>query len=244
MRKGLESNMKIRYKDGSKEVIFRDLDDASHNTGFKPYMIRHFIKGDAKTHTENNGKFEWITDEVNEFGTELVIEKDIPGVTDIDKVVGIPVKYMDRGGGLHEFNSLLECHEFSGLSTNGLVSSLRNIGKLKGRVILNNGNDCCSYFPDGMDLEYSESFDPSKIDPEFFGNDFASVYREEFYNITKKLGKDLETISDIEVRYIDLHGVTHEYGSLKETSDYLKIHQLEILRSIVGTGLLLGRFTL
>lgn len=236
--------MKIRYKDGKKDVIFRDLDDAAHKTGFKPYMIRHFLKGDAKTYKENNGKFEWVTDEVNEFGTELVIEQDIPGVTDMDKVVGIPVIYTDRDGSTHKFDSLLDCHRFSGLSSNGLVSSLLNMGKLKGRMKLNNGNEFCSYFPDGIDLTYSDSFDPSLIDPTNFGIDFASEYRKEFYELTVKLGLDLSTISSVDVTYVDNNGGKHEYGSIKETSDYLKIHQLEIVRSIAGTGQLSGRFTL
>ena len=236
--------MKIRYKDGSKERIFTDLDDASHKTGFKPYMIRHFIKGDATTHKEQNGRFEWLTDEVNEFGTELVIDQIIPGVTDIDKVVGIPVIYTDRDGSVHEFDSILDCHKFSGLSTNGLVSSLLNVGKLKGRLRLNNGNDFCSYFPDGMNMYYSDTFDSSMIDTEFFGNDFASIYRKEIYEMTKQLGKDLDNIESTEVKYIDTNGVTHEYGSIKETADHLKLHQLEILRALVGTGQLTGRFTL
>ena len=244
MRKGLVYEMKIRYKDGRKERIFTDLEDASHKTGFKPYMIRHFIKGDATTHKEQNGKFEWITDEVNEFGTELLIDQYIPGVTDMEKVVGIPVTYVHRDGSAHSFDSLLDCHKFSGLSSNGLVSSLLNLGKLKGRMHLNNGNEFCSYFPNGMDLTYSESFDPSKIDPSNFGTDFASEYRREFYELTKKLGFDLEDVSLVEVTYVDTHGSEHEYGSIKETSDYLKIHQLEILRSISGIGHISGRFHL
>ena len=236
--------MRIKYTDKGKEKIFETLEEASSYLGFKPYMIRHFLKGDAKTYTEYNDKLSWVTDDVNEFGTELRIEQDIPGVTDTDKIVGIPVVYTERDGSVHEFNSLLDCHKFSGLSSNGLVSSLLNIGKLKGRLRLNNGNEFCSYFPDGIDLGYSESFDPSLIDPEFFGDDFASVYRKEFYDMTKYLGKDLDNIASTTVKYIDLNGVTHEYGSIKETSDYLKLHQLEILRALVGTGQLTGRFTL
>lgn len=236
--------MRIRYKDKKKEKIFDTLEEASTELGFKPYMIRHFLRGDAKTYTEYNDRLSWVTDDVNEFGTELRIEQDIPGVTGMDKVVGIPVIYTDRDGSIHEFDSLLDCHKYSGLSSNGLVSSLLNIGKLKGRLRLNNGNEFCSYFPDGIDLGYSESFDPSLIDPEFFGNDFATPYRKEFYNLTKQLGKDLDNIASTKVTYKDLNGVTHEYGSIKETSDYLKLHQLEILRALVGSGHLTGRFTL
>lgn len=236
--------MKIRYKDNKKEKIFNTLEEASLELGFKPYMIRHFLKGDSTTYKEYNDRLSWITDEVNEFGTELVIKQDIPGVTDMDKVIGIPVIYTDRDGSVHEFESVLDCHKFSGLSSGGLVNSLLNIGKLKGRMRLNNGNEFCSYFPDGIDLEYSESFDPSLIDPEFFGNDFASPYRKEFYQLTEQLGKDLDNIASMEVKYIDLNGETHEYGSIKETSDHLKLHQLEILRALVGTGNLTGRFIL
>lgn len=236
--------MRIRYKDKGKEKIFETLEEASVYLGFKPYMIRHFLKGDAKTYTEYNDKLSWVTDDVNEFGTELVINSDIPGVTDMDKIVGIPVVYTDKDGSVHKFDSLLECHKFSNLSTNGLIAALQHRGKLAGRVYLNNGNELCSYMKGIGDLAYSKDYSSSLIDPTYFGVDFAAPFRKEIYDLTLKIGSDLEHVDNLQVKYIDTFGNTHEYGTIKETSDYLKIHVLEILRSIYGIGYLYGRFIL
>lgn len=236
--------MKIKYKDGKKEKIFDTLEEASIELGFKTYMIRHFLKGDAKTYIEYNDRLSWIIDDVNEFGTELVIEKDIPGVTDMDKVVGIPVIYTEINGSVHKFDSLLECHKYSNLSTNGLVAALQHRGKLAGRVTLNNGNELCSYMRGIGDLSYSKDYSSSMIDPTNFGSDFATEFRKEIYQLTRQLGSDLNHVDDLQVKYIDTFGVVHEYGTIKETSDYLKIHVLEILRSVSGVGALYGRFIL
>lgn len=236
--------MKIRYKDAVKERIFETLEDASRELGFKPYMIRHFLKGDAKTYKEYNDRLSYVTDETNEFGTELLIEAIIPGVTDIDKVVGIPVIYTEKDGSVHKFDSLLECHKHSNLSTNGLVAALQYRGKLAGRVTLNNGNEFCSYMRGVGSMTYSEDYSSDMIDPTNFGADFATEYRKEIYQLTRQLGSDLKTVDNLHVKYIDTFGVVHEYGTIKETSDYLKIHVLEILRSISGIGGLYGRFIL
>lgn len=236
--------MRIRYTDKGKEKIFETLEEASSYLGFKPYMVRHFLKGDAKTYTEYNDKLSWVTDDVNEFGTELRIESDIPGVTDMDKIVGIPVVYTDKDGSVHKFDSLLECHKFSNLSANGLIAALQHRGKLAGRLYLNNGNELCSYMKGIGDLAYSKDYSSSLIDPTNFGSDFATPFRKEIYDLTLRIGSNLEHVDNLQVKYIDTFGNTHEYGTIKETSDYLKIHVLEILRSIYGIGYLYGRFIL
>lgn len=236
--------MKIRYNHGSEEKIFNSVEDTAIALGFKRHMIIKFIEGTAEAYKEYNDRLSWITDEVNEFGTELVIEKSIPGVTDIDKFTGIPVIYTDRNGSVHMFDSLLDCQKHSHLSVNGLISALLNKGKLKGRLRLNNGNELCAYLPESVSLEHSDSWNPKLIDPNNFGDDFAGVFRQEFYDITKDLGKDLDTIEDVEIIYVDTRGKSHEYGTIRQTADYLNIHELEILRALIGKTKLKDRFHL
>ena len=138
---------KLIYENDDTTKFFNNYQEASEYLGISnKWFIKHFIDGTSKLYPEYNKKFRWYTqdDELTDYG-EILIIRDIPGVTYMEKQFGIPIKYTGTDGVQILYKSLFECSKSTGLSPAGIIRGLLNKGELRTRLQLNNNNEICHY---------------------------------------------------------------------------------------------------
>ena len=240
--------MKIKYEHDGKVETFRSVEEAVNKTGLYKYDIINALNDRNKRNPELNLQFSYSREyKLNDTGTEVVIRTPIPGVRAFDEEIGVEIKYTDMMGKHHRFYSILEASEKTGLSPGGIMNALRGINNLKNAFWLGTYNEFCHYTENGAEdfTIYSASFDVEKIDPNNLGSDTLVSIRKDCLDLMSALGlSPWEVNNDSRLYYIDEEGYQDTHTSIKEVSDNFRIHIVEILRAVSGTGPCADRFTL
>lgn len=240
--------MKIKYEHDGKIEIFNSIAETIDKTGIYKFDVINALNNRNRRNPELNDQISYLHDTtLNETGTELKIKTPIPGVRQFDEEIGVEIKFTDRIGHHHRFYSILEASKETGITPGGIMNALRNVNSLKERIMLGTGNEFCHYTENGTkDFQlYNPGFDVEKIDPDNLGSGEQSAIREECLDLMKNLDlSPWEVNHDSRIYYIDEEGYQDTYRSIKEVSDNFRIHIVDILRAVNGTGPCYTRFHL
>ena len=240
--------MKIKYEHDGKIEIFNSIAETIEKTGLYKFDVINALKDRNRRNPELNTQLSYLNDtRINEAGTELKIKTPIPGVRQFDEEIGVEIRFTDRIGNHHRFYSILEASKETGISPGGIMNALRNINSLKERIMLGTGNEFCHYTENGAKdfLLYNPGFDVEKIDPDNLGSGEQADIREECINLMKNINlSPWEVNHDSRIYYTDEEGYQDTYSTIKEVSDNFRIHIVDILKAVNGTGPCYDRFHL